>query len=205
MSTDLNIRIMSELNETQQFLLYQEDIKLNVKNFKVAAWEHQYIAPKSIFNVVMPMDITVSAKSDLGKGYMQTKQLKADYNTSWDIYSNNNALDIKKNESTAATEDTIDIYNACETTKFALVSKDNKALFACEVRPDFKMSFSIHPKLYIALSDLEISETFFDAATLSKKPYEIDYEGQSYLTIYLSEDVSTGKVTIKHNFNYFDK
>lgn len=205
MGTDLNIRVISNLNDTQQFLLYQNDIKLNVKNFKVAAWEHQYIAPKAKFTAILPLEITVAAKNSLGKGCMQTKELKAYYNTSWDIYKNGNAIDIKENFTSQATENTIDVYNACDEQQFAIVSKDSKPLFACEIRPDFKLSFAIHPKLYVALSDLEISETFFDAATLSKKPYEIDYEGQSYVTIFLTEDVSTGKVTISHDFNYFSK
>lgn len=205
MATDLNIRIISNLGVTQQFLLYQEDIKLNVKNFKVAAWEHQFIAPKATFYVTLPMDVSVSAKNDLGKGYLQTKELKADYNTSWDIFENKQALDIKKNEGTAATEDTIDIYNNCKSTKYALVSKDKKPLFECEVRPDFKVSFAIHPKLFVALSDFEISDDFFDAATLSKKPYEIDYEGQSYLSVYLNEDISSGQIIITHDFNHFTK
>lgn len=205
MATDLNIRIVSNLGVTQQFLLYQEAIKLNVKNFKVAAWEHQYIAPQAKFYVVLPMEVSVSAKNELGKGYLQTKQLKADYNTSWDIYENNNALDIKKNEGTAATDDTIDIYNICRSKKYALVSKNNKPLFECEVRPDFKVSFAIHPKLFVALSDFEISDDFFDAATLSKKPYEIDYEGQSYLSIYLNEDISTGEIKITHDFQHFHR
>lgn len=205
MSTDLNIRVVSNLSTTQQFLLYQQDIKLNVKNFKVAAWEHQFIAPQSKFYVTMPLDVTVCAKNNTGKGYLQTKQLKADYNTSWDIFSNNNALDIKQNTVDLAADNTIDIYNICPSTKYALVCKDKKPLFECEVRPDFKVSFSINPKLFVALSDFEIYDDFFDAATLSKKPYEIEYEGQSYLTVYLNEDVSSGQVKITHDFNYFEK
>lgn len=61
-----------------------------------------------------------------------------------------------------------------------------KPLFACNVRPDFKVNFAIHPKLYVALSDMEIHEEFFDAATLSRKPIVIDYQGQQSVTITLS-------------------
>lgn len=40
-NTDLHIRVKSKLGTTQQVLLYQEAVTLNVKNFKTAAWEHQ--------------------------------------------------------------------------------------------------------------------------------------------------------------------
>lgn len=65
--------------------------------------------------------------------------------------------------------------------------------------------FCNSPKLYVALSDLEIRDPFFDAATLSRKPVEIDYEGQQYLTIILSENESTGAVSITYNFDKFEE
>ena len=37
-NTDLHIRVKSNLMTTQQVLLYQEAVTLNVKNFKTAAW-----------------------------------------------------------------------------------------------------------------------------------------------------------------------
>ncbi|MDO5602203.1 MAG: hypothetical protein Q4G07_05485 [Oscillospiraceae bacterium] len=204
MSTDLKIRIISNLHATQQVLMYQQDLQLNVKNYKVAAWEHPYIAPQAQFNTVLPMNIGVSASTELGRGTMQTKSLNADYNTAWEIFENSKALDIRKSNDPSPSESTIEILNKCDSTKYAVVTKDGKSLFACEVRPEFKVNFAVHPKLYIALSDLEINDEFFDAATLSKSPVVIDYEGQEYLTVYLSDNVSTGLVTITYDFAKFD-
>lgn len=198
--TDLNIKITSNLGTTQQFLLYQNDIRLNVKNYKIAAWERQHIAPGSEFNVVLPLEIQVGATTVLGKGHLKSRKLKSDYNTAWDIVNNNGSLDIAPSTEIPPMENTIEIHNKYLDTQHAVVFKDGKPLFACEIRPGYKVNFSISPKLSLALCDLEISDNFFDAACLSKMPTVIDYEGQSYLNIYLDENVSTGQVTVTYNF-----
>lgn len=203
-TTDLKIRIISRLATTQQILLYQEDIRTNVKNFLTAAWEHPHIAPKAQYEVTLPMQIGVSAAEDIGSGRVTTKQLMADYNTVWEIFDNDQGLDIREGSEQPPSMDTIELQNNCGNTKYALVTKDSKPLFACEVRPDFRVNFAIHPRLYVALSDMEIHEEFFDAATLSRAPEIIDYEGQQYVTIYLDEDVSTGKVDISYDFAKFN-
>ena len=203
MSTDLKIRVVSNLKSTQQFMLYQEAISLNVKNFKTGAWEHQFIAPKATFSATLPTEIKVGATSTLGKGQMETQLIECDYGTGFDIFYNNKGLDIKPSNEPAPTEDTIDVFNNCTETKYAVVTKDGKPLFGCEVRPEYKVNFAIHPMLYVALSDCEIVEDFFDAATLSKKPYEISYEGEECVTVYLTESAGTGTVTITHDFKTF--
>lgn len=205
-NTDLHIRVKSKLGSTQQVLLYQEAVTLNVKNFKTAAWEHQYIAPGAQMRALLPTEITIGSMEAIGHdGKIMTKLLPVEYNTAWDICSNDNALDVKPSSEPAPTEDTIEVYNKNSRTSSAVVAKNGKPLFKCDVRPGFKVNFAIHPKLYVALSDLEISDPFFDAATLSRKPVEIDYEGQQYLTIILSENESTGAVTITYNFDKFEE
>jgi hypothetical protein len=203
--TDLKIRVISNLRLTQQVLLYQEAYSLNVKNFKSAAWEDQYIAPGAEMKVILPTEIAIGSMENIGhSGRITTKLLAAEYNTAWDIFDNGNGLDVRPSTETAPTGDTIEIHNKNSQTESAIVTKDGKPLFKCDVRPGFKVNFAIHPKLYVALCDLEISETFFDAATLSRKPVEIDYEGQQYLTVTLSENESTGAVSIDYDFSKFD-
>ena len=205
-NTDLHIRVKSKLGTTQQVLLYQEAVTLNVKNFKTAAWEHQFLSPGAQMRAVLPMEISIGSMESIGHdGKIMTKLLPVEYNTAWDIYNNNNALDVRKSGEADPTEDTIEIHNKNSHTSSAVVAKNGKPLFKCDVRPGFKVNFSIHPKLYVALSDLEIEDPFFDAATLSRKPLEIDYEGQQYLTITLDENESTGAVTIDYNFDRFEE
>lgn len=205
-NTDLHIRVKSKLGTTQQVLLYQEAVTLNVKNFKTAAWEHQYIAPGAQMRALLPTEITIGSMENISHdGKIMTKLMPVEYNTAWEIYSNDNALDVRKSNEPAPTEDTIEIHNKNSRTSSAVVAKNGKPLFKCDVRPGFKVNFAIHPKLYVALSDLEIRDPFFDAATLSRKPVEIDYEGQQYLTIILSENESTGAVSTTYNFDKFEE
>lgn len=111
-NTDLHIRIKSKLGTTQQVLLYQEAVTLNVKNFKTAAWEHQYIAPGAQMRVLLPTEITIGSMENISQdGRIMTKLIPAEYNTAWEIYSNDNALDVRKSNAPAPTEDTIEIHN----------------------------------------------------------------------------------------------
>ncbi|MGN0607193.1 MAG: hypothetical protein ACI4JM_11785 [Oscillospiraceae bacterium] len=205
-NTDLHVRVKSKLGTTEQVLLYQEAVTLNVSNFKTAAWEHQYIAPYAQMRALLPTEITIGSMESIDPdGKIMTKLLPAEYNTAWDICSTGSALDVRPSSEPAPTEDTIEIHNKNSRTSSAVVAKNGKPLFKCDVRPGFKVNFAIHPKLYVALSDLEIIDPFFDAATLSRKPVEIDYEGQEYLTIILSENESTGAVNITYNFDKFEE
>lgn len=204
-NTDLNIRVRSKLGTTKQVLLYQEAVTLNVKNFKTAAWEHRYLAPGASMVTMLPNDICIGAFEGIGhNGKISTKLLRAEYNTAWDIYNNNGAIDVRKSDEPAPGENTVEVHNKNKITSAAVVTKDGKPLFLCNVRPDFKVSFSLHPKLYVALSEFEITDPFFDAATLSRVPVEIDYEGQQYLTVILSENESTGAVEVNYDFSKFD-
>ncbi|MCL2054078.1 MAG: hypothetical protein FWG90_06525 [Oscillospiraceae bacterium] len=204
-NTHVKIRVKSKLGTAQQVLLYQEANTLNVKNFKTAAWEHKKLSPGAQMRTTLPTEISVGSMETYERGSkIMTKLIPAEYNTAWDIYSNDGALDIKKSSEPAPEQDTIEIHNKNEYKNSAVVSKNGKPLFACSVRPGFKVSFSIHPKLFVALSDLEITDPFFDAATISRKPVEIEYEGQQYLTIILKENESSGEVTIDYNFDKFE-
>lgn len=204
-NTALHIRVKSKLGTTQQVLLYQEAATANVKNFKTAAWEHQYIAPGSQMRALLPMEITIGTMESIGHdGKIRSNHIPVELNTAWEIYNNDNSLDVKPSSMSASCEDAIEIHNMNSQTSSAVAAKNGKPLFRCDVRPGFKVNFAIHPKLYVALSDLEITDPFFDAATLSNKPVEIDYEGHQYLTIILNENERTGGIKIDYNFEKFE-
>lgn len=205
-NTDLHIRVKSKLGTTQQVILYQEAVTLDAQNFKTAAWEHQYIAPGAQMRALLPAEISVGAMEKIGHdGKIMTNLIPAEYNTAWDIYNNNNALDVRKSSEPAPDSDTVEIYNKNSVTSSAVVAKNGKPLFSCSIRPGFKVNFAIQPKLFVAFSDLEITDSFFDAAIISSKPVEIEYGGQQYLTIILSENESTGAVTVDYNFDKFEE
>lgn len=201
-NTDLNIKIKSKLGSTRQVLLYQKAITYNVKNFKTAAWEHGYIAPGATMEAILPMEVCIGAYEGIGyDGKISTKLLRTEYNTAWDIYNNHGTIDIRKSKEPAPEESTIEIHNKNDITSAAIITKGGKPLLRCDLRPDFKVSFSLLPKLFIALSDFEIIDPFFDAATITGKPVGIDYEGQQCLNITLSENESTGAVEVKYDFS----
>lgn len=205
-NTDLHIRVKSKLGTTQQVILYQEAVTLDAQNFKTAAWEHRYIAPGAQMRALLPIEISVGAMEKIGHaGKIMTNLIPAECNTAWDIYNNNDVLDVRKSSESAPNSDTVEIYNKNSVTSSAVVAKNGKPLFACSIRPGFKVNFAIQPKLFVALSDFEIIDPFFDVATISRKPVEIEYGGQQYLTIILSEDESTSAVNVAYNFDKFEE
>lgn len=60
-NTDLHIRVKSKLGTTQQVLLYQEAVTLNVKNSKTTAWKHQYIALSAKMGALLPAESTIGS------------------------------------------------------------------------------------------------------------------------------------------------
>ncbi|MDE7278915.1 MAG: hypothetical protein K2N26_04230, partial [Oscillospiraceae bacterium] len=75
-NTDLHIRVKSNLVTTQQVLIYQEAMTLNVKNFKTAAWAHRYLAPGAQKYDLLAMEITMGSIEGIGHdGTIMTKLL----------------------------------------------------------------------------------------------------------------------------------
>lgn len=203
MSMDLNIRVISNLKTTEFFTLYQQDINLNVKNFKVGAWEKGYIAPGAQFYTVLPLALQLQGRIYQNDSVYNTKSIGAEYNHSYEIYMNSDGLDIQASSLAPPTDNTFNLYNSTDSQVQGVILKDSKPLFMANIRPDNKLNFDIKPSLYVALSDYFIDQEFFDAATLSPLT-RIDYNGQSYLTIVLNENVGTGKFSVDYNFDLFE-
>lgn len=203
MATDLNIRVISNLGDTEFFTLYQQDINLNVKNYKVGAWEKSYIAPGAQFYTVLPLRIQAQGRVEESDGIYKTKLLDVDYNQRYDIFNNSEGIDIEKSDLRPPVDNTMSVYNVTDSRVQAVVLKDSKPLFSADIRPDNKLNFAIMPSIYVAICDYAIEQEFFDAASLSPLT-RISFEGQSYLTIILGENISTGKFEINYNFDLFD-
>ncbi|SMC16284.1 hypothetical protein SAMN02745134_00039 [Clostridium acidisoli DSM 12555] len=203
MATDLNIRVISNLGDTEFFTLYQQDINLNVKNYKVGAWEKGYIAPGAQFYTVLPLKIQAQGRVEESDGIYKTKLVDVDYNQRYDIFNNSEGIDIERSDLRPPVDNTMSVYNVTDSRVQAVVLKDSKPLFSADIRPDNKLNFAIMPSIYVAICDYAIEQEFFDAASLSPLT-RINFEGQSYLTITLGENISTGKFEINYNFDLFD-
>lgn len=204
MSTDLKIRIKSELQTTEFFTIYQQDLNINVKNFKVGAWEKQYIAPNATFYTILPVSIQLQGRNEQGNGVYKTRIIDVkDYNTSYEIYELDKGLDIRESLKQAPIDGTINLYNDCPYRKDGIILKNNKPLLCASIRPENKLNFFIKESLYVAICDYELNDEFFDAASLTPV-VGIDYSGQSYLTITLRENNGTGKFVIDKSFEAFE-
>ena len=94
---------------------------------------------------LLPTEITIGSMENISHdGKIMTKLMPVEYNTAWEIYSNE----------PAPTEDTIEIHNKNSRTSSAVVAKNGKPLFKCDVRPRFKVNFAIHPSFMLLSATL---------------------------------------------------
>lgn len=104
---------------------------------------------------LLPTEITIGSMENISHDdKIMTKLMPVEYNTAWEIYSNDNALDVRKSNEPAPTEDTIEIHNKNSRTSSAVVAKNGKPLFKCDVRPRFKVNFAIHPSFMLLSATL---------------------------------------------------
>lgn len=203
MNTNLNIRVISYLKSTKFFTLYQQNINLNAKNLKINAWQKSYITPGAQFYTVLPKELQVQGMVEKNNSFYRTKATTANYNESYEIYMNNEGIDIHPSCLTSPTDNTMNIYNATDSRLEAVILSNESPIFSASIRPNNKLNFFLIPSIYVAICDYSVEQKYLGAAALSPLT-RIDYEGQSYLTISLSENLSTGKFTISYDFNSFD-
>ncbi|MCH5138648.1 hypothetical protein JMF89_15805 [Clostridiaceae bacterium UIB06] len=202
MDSDLKIRVISNLTNTELFYICQENLSISSTNFKVEPWQKQYIAPGAEFFSILPAQLQAQGKYEEDTSIYNTKIVDVNYYHSYELYMNVQGLDIQPSQESAPTEG-INIYNKCDYTKEIVVLKGENPILSAKVRPSNKFNFLVYPKLYIYISDYEILDDSVKASSLSPLTH-IDYSGQNYLTIILKENTSTGKFEIEYNFNYFE-
>lgn len=203
MARDLNIRIINNLKNTSFFTLYQQNINLNTRNFKIGAWKKGYIASGAEFFTVLPLNFEIQAKINVTRGRYKTKLIDASYNSSYEIYMNNNGIDIHESNLIKPSNNTVNVYNTINSMVSVIALKNLNPIFLTNIRPNSKLNFAILPSLYISIfsSDIsDINKNFFNPSSLSPIT-KINYNGQSCVNIFLNENVSTGKFQVYYNFN----
>lgn len=203
MCENLKIRIISYLVDPIFFALYQQDIVLNVNNYKLGAFEKGYIAPGASIYTILPLNLNAYGRSKSENTIYNTKIININYDCAYEIYQSKMFFDIKSSaETPPRKKETIDIYNKTLSRKEAVILRGERPIFSADLRPNTKLNFSIDNSINIALSDFEITNDFFQADDISQT-YKIDYNIQDYLTILLKENVSSGKIQIETNYSIF--
>lgn len=203
MSMDLNIRVISNLKSTKLFTLYEQYINLNAKNFKINAWKKSYITPGAQFYTVLPLNVEIQGILKENASVYKTNVIRADYNKSYEIYMKDKDFGIQLSSLPAPINNTMNVYNVTTAELKAIILSNGKTFFSVSVNPNGKLNFCIIPLIYISICDYSIEQQYFKAASLSPLTM-IDYRGQPYLTIVLSENYSTGKFFVNYNFDAFD-
>ncbi|URZ18730.1 hypothetical protein [Clostridium felsineum] len=197
---DLNICIISKLKSTKLFVLYQQNINLNTKDLKIAAWQQAYIAPGSHFYTKLPSNFEIQGKIEENKIIYKTKLLPVNFDESFEFYMNENAFDIQSSFLETPKNNTIDLYNSTDFKVWSLISKNSRPLFAAKLRPNSKLNFIVLPSLYISLLDLPLNKTFFNVSSLFPIT-KIDFKNQKNVNIILNENNSNGRIEISYNFD----
>lgn len=172
MSTNLNIRVISYMKNTEFFAL-------------------------------LPTGLQVQGMLEKSNSVYKTKAIAANYNESYEIYMNDEGIDIQPSSLRNPTDNTMNVYNVTDSQLEVIILSNGETFFSVSIDPNSKLNFCIIPLIYISIYNYSIEQQYFNAASLSPLTM-IDYRGQPYLTIVLSENYSTGKFFVNYNFDAFD-
>lgn len=197
-SNSVEIKIINNTKQTIHTLLYQAQVELTVRNYMTAAWKQDCIAPGGTGSALLPVEVEIAGGDKFGDLSTSTKKMKAGNGKKFELFSNNGALDIE--EISGNTPDgSISIYNNCEKYETVYVFKDGSPLLCAELRPAETESIILKPSIGLAIAENEVQKLFFDAATLSEKQ-EFDLTNQSYLSVTVSENESTGAFIFQYSY-----
>lgn len=99
-----------------------------------------------------------------------------------------------------SSDGTINVKNCRGKRESVYVFKDGSPLLCAELRPNQTESILLKPKIGIAIAENELSEKFFDAASLSQK-MEFDLTDQSFLKVTISEDQGSGLFIFNYSYS----
>jgi hypothetical protein len=201
-SENVKVRVLNNTSTTWRVMLYQADLDITVNNYLIGAWRQAPIAAGGVLRSTMPLNIQVGADDEGEDIETSTKILNAPQKSQFEIFTDDmGALDIDMLSEKNA-DGTISVTNQCESAKWVKLYKDGAPILSAEIRPDFKESIKIKPKLTLALGNSEVSTAFFDAAQISNKT-EADLSNQSYLTYTLTENLGTKKISVDISYEAF--
>lgn len=202
MAKDLKIRIISHIMKPVFLALYQQDIKLNVENFKLVYWMKGVLSQGGSIYTVFPQKLEAQGRVNIDNIIYNTKIIDINYDNSYEIYGAESYFDIRNSSESLIIDKTIDIYNKTSSRKEAVILRGRKPLFYVNLRPDSKVNFSIDHSISIAICDLEAVNENFEFTSASQTFY-INYGIQNYLTISLQENIAEGSLFIETDFNKF--
>lgn len=197
---DLKISIVSYLSKTRQVLLYRKGF--NMDNYQIGSWAYPHIAPGARYEIVLPEQVMVSAATSIGPGSMITRELPISSEALYEIFDNEGALDIRKStKDCIGKEDAVKVSNLTLKTRNVIMTQGDRPIAAFALMSNFNCFIFLRKILCIQINDTLIQEQFLDPAALSGPSVQIDYEGQTKLSILLEEDTTTKEIRITHSFS----
>jgi hypothetical protein len=198
---DLSVSIFNDTEGDQEFIVYQQNVVTNVKNYLTAAWEYEYLTNGGAqWDFVVPFEIEVSGIEDaLSIGTKTTNLLVADYNDQFQLSESTispaSAFKITKS-GTGAGQNTINILNTVVAgPRWAVVNKNGQPLFTSLVAPNQSVNFAVMPTLYVAIASNVQKGDLFQSINLTQS-WAFPYEGFTSLKVYASENTTTKEITL---------
>ena len=199
---DLSVTIFNNTLGAQEFVVYQQDATLNVKNYLTAAWEYEYLTNGNArWDFVVPFEIEVSGlENALSVGTKTTNLVVANYNDQYELQENMQTnpptpFNITK-VGVGAGANTINIKNTISAgPRWAVINKNGMPLFTSEVNPSESVNFSVEPTLYVAIASNYQKGALFEAVNITRS-WAFPYAGFTSLVIDATQNPNTHEITL---------
>jgi len=198
---DLSVTIFNETGGDQEFIVYQQNVTTNVKNYLTAAWEYEYLTNGGAqWDFVVPFEIEVSGiENALSIGTKTTNLMVANYNDQFALSESTvapvSAFKIS-NIGSGAGQNTISILNTVAAgPRWAVVNKNGQPLFTSLVAPNQSVNFAVMPTLYVALASNIQKGDLFQSVNLTQS-WAFAYEGFTSLQITATQNSTTQEITL---------
>ena len=200
-SMDLSVTIVNDTLGDQEFIVYQQNVVPNLKNYLTAAWEYAYLANGGArWDFVLPAAFEVSGTEDaMSSGSKTTNVLAARYGDQFALSESTippiSAFKIEK-IGTSAGAAVVTVLNTIATGPcWAEVDKNGHQLFAAFLAPNQSVNFAIEPTLYVAIASSVAKGEFFEAPSLAQS-WAFPYEGFTSLVITATQNPTTGELAL---------
>lgn len=199
---DLSVVICNDTLGPQEFIVYQQDATLNVRNYLTAAWEYEYLTNgQARWDFVVPFEIQVSGlENALSIGTKTTNLVTANYNDQYELQENMQTnppqpFAISK-VGVGAGANTINVKNTITSgPRWAVVNKNGMPLFTSEVNPNESVNFSVEPTLYVAIASNYQKGALFESVNITRS-WAFPYAGFTGLFILATQNPTTKEITL---------
>lgn len=202
---ELHIVVFNKTLQSRRFIVYQQDVSLDVDKYLIYAWNNRLLANGGAFwFFTLPLSFQVAGINGNPEDYSSTNIEKAEYGQRWELTQREDEAFMIELSDITSEPDNIKLINTITFARRTVVlMKRENPLIGCELPADGgDVNFKIEPSFYLALSD-EYKRGDIINVSKVKNPYKVScqwHKSVAQFQISVTEDPISGKITFQTEY-----